>query len=412
MRHIGALGAGAAFIAVVAGLGACEVEDPRLRETAHVDTTPATAPDTAAAETASADTAVATETVADTTVAETNVADIPSGETIAIGSQACCLTFDAGIAVWVDGGALWIHREATGVSEVLALGPGQKKDPALSGTRLVWADFRNGDWDLWTVDLAGLAAGTATPALLYAGTETQQSAPSLDGSGDSARLVWVDMRPAVGALGTEIWTMRLSDPTSARALTNDQVEQGQPDVSGDMVVWSDYRNDPDAQYSIVSDPMLNDADVFGYDLAKDLEVQVVVHPSKQIAPAIDGTSIVWLDWRGINPEPKYSEFQVYARRWPNGAERFIAFSTWTRPELWRRPAVEGDLALFAAEPTGNAQGFKTFLYAAKIESGLPWLVTASRGVIDSISLQAETAVWLGGGTFGRASITMPELPGR
>lgn len=411
MRHIGRSKTACIGVLVAAALGACEVEDPRLRETAQVDTTPAATPDTAAVETASHDTSVA-ETVADTNLAETSVAEIQSGETIVIGSNACCLTFDDGVAVWVDGDALWIFREATGVSEVLALGPGKKKDPALSGTLLVWADFRSGDWDLWTVDLAGLAAGTATPALLYAGIGTQQSEPSLDGSGANARAVWVDMRPAEGARGAEIWTMRLSDPASARQLTSDSAEQGQPDVSGDLVVWSDYRNDPDAQYAIVSDPMLNDADVYGYDLAKDLEIQVVVHPSKQLAPAIDGTSMVWLDWRGINPEPKYSEFQVYARRWPNGPERFIAFSTWARPELWRRPAVQGDLTIFAAEPTGNAQGFKTFVYAAKIETGLPWIVSASRGVIDSVSLHAETAAWLGGGTFGRAPITLPTLPGR
>jgi beta propeller repeat protein len=351
----------------------------------------------------------------ETSVAETAGETIPAdatGETIAIGSAACCLTFDDGIAVWVDGDQLWSFREATGVTAPLALGPGKKKDPALAGTRLVWADFRSGDWDLWSVDLAGLEAGTATPALVYAGVGSQQTEPALDGGGSEARLVWVDTRAGAGARGAEIWTMRWADPGSARGLTSDSAEQGQPDVSGDLVVWSDYRNDPDAQYAIVADPMLNDADVYGYDLASELEIEVVVHPSKQLAPAIDGTNMVWLDWRGINPEPKYSEFQVYARRWPNGPERFIAFSNWTRPELWRRPAIDGELTLFAAEPLGGVQDFKTLLFAAHIDTGTPWLVAASRGVVDSVSLQADTAAWLGGGTFGRAAVTVPGAPGR
>lgn len=400
-------------VALGALLGAaCDVEDPRLRET-HRDTHVAAEDTTVVVDSASPDTNVTDTTITDSTAPDTGP-EITSGETVTIGSGACCLTFDGGLAVWVDGGALWMLREATGATTKLVLGSGRKKDPALSGTTLVWSDDRSGDWNLWQVDLAGLTPGAAAPASaptqVRPALATQQTAPALDAGPSGTRLVWVDNAvPPYAARDAEIWTMLLGHPESARRLTDDQAEQGQPDVSGDMVVWADYRNDPDAQYTIFSDPMLNDADIYGWDLAKDAEVAIVVQPSKQIAPAIDGTSIVWLDWRGINPEPKYSEFQVYARRWPSGPERFIAFSTWTRPELWRRPAVQGDLTLFAAEPTGNLQGFKTLVYAANIDSGLPWIVSASHGAIDSLSLQAKTAAWLGEGRLGRAAVVVPTL---
>jgi beta propeller repeat protein len=203
----------------------------------------------------------------------------------------------------------------------------------------------------------------------------------------------------------EIWTMDLAVAGSERRLTMDAFEQTQPDVSGDKIVWADFAHSPDAIYIDVADPLRNNADIYGWDLASDSLFIVTDNPSKQLRPAIDGDAVTWLDWRDINPEPKYSEFQVYAKRLgPEGIERRLAWSSWSRPELWRRPAIDGDLVVFVAEPSAPGTGFLTGLIAARIDGGAPWLVAGSTHVIDSVVVRDRTAVWVGGGLLGRSEI--------
>lgn len=54
-------------------------------------------------------------------------------------------------------------------------------------------------------------------------------------------------------------------------------------ISGDTIVWHDYRND--------------NWDIYGYDLGKDREFQITNNAAVQACPAIDGNTVVWLDWR-------------------------------------------------------------------------------------------------------------------
>jgi beta propeller repeat protein len=59
-----------------------------------------------------------------------------------------------------------------------------------------------------------------------------------------------------------------------------------PVVSGELVVWSDDRND--------------DRDIYGYDLAAGVEFPVCVKEGSQTNPAIDGNIVVWVDGRNGN----------------------------------------------------------------------------------------------------------------
>lgn len=324
---------------------------------------------------------------------------------VEVGPRACCIATDGERVVWSEDGDLWELDFATKRKAPLVTGPGVQMNPALSGSTLVWSDSRGGDFDLWTMELGDLeGTGRTEPRLLRGGPGDQDQA-ALDGT----RLVWVGRDDAPhSAREAEIWTMDLAVAGSAsneRRLTTDAFEQTQPDVSGDKIVWADFAHSPDAIYIDVADPLRNNADIYGWDLASDTGFIVTDNPSKQLRPAIDGDAVTWLDWRDINPEPKYSEFQVYAKRLgPEAVERRLAWSSWSRPELWRRPAIDGDLVVFVAEPSAPGTGFLTGLIAARIDGGAPWLVAGSTHVIDSVVVRDRMAVWVGGGQVGRSEI--------
>jgi beta propeller repeat protein len=62
--------------------------------------------------------------------------------------------------------------------------------------------------------------------------------------------------------------------------------QSNPAVSGDIIVWTDYRNGM--------------ADIFMYDLSTDTETPICTTPSRQWGASVSGHTIVWTDDRNGN----------------------------------------------------------------------------------------------------------------
>jgi len=315
----------------------------------------------------------------------------------AVGPSACCLTMQGERAIWAENGDIWMMRLDTGHKSVLVAAPGEQRDPVLDGDRLVWADRRGGDFDLWTLTFSGDVPGE--PVLLRGGRGDQDQ-PAISGT----RVVWIGRdREPYSALEAEVYTMDLAVADSERRLTNDGAEQTQPDIDGDRIVWADYSPSPDLRYLDINDPLRNNADILGFDLATNTAFTMTNDPSKQLRPAIDKDVVAWLDWRGINPEPKYSEFQVFVRRIGEPVERRLAWSSWSRPDLWKRPAVADGVVLFIAEPSALGAGVTSVL-AVDADGGEPWLVAGSSSVLDSVVTDGISAAWIGGGHLGRKAL--------
>jgi len=66
-------------------------------------------------------------------------------------------------------------------------------------------------------------------------------------------------------------------------LITDPSNQKRPDISGNLVVWWDDRND--------------EGDIYSYDLATDSVNRITTDPHVQFNPAVDGERIVWTDTR-------------------------------------------------------------------------------------------------------------------
>jgi len=125
-------------------------------------------------------------------------------------------------------------------------------DPAISGEIIVWEDYRNGNYDIYMYDL------------------------SVDSDGDGIPNYLDDDRPH-------------PDPAE-RQITTDS-NQFNPAVSGDRMVWDDYRNGNADVY--LCDLTLNDNP--GGCLADDEKTQVTKNTSHEYHQAISGDRIVWVD---------------------------------------------------------------------------------------------------------------------
>ncbi|MBT9554989.1 MAG: hypothetical protein IV100_03120 [Myxococcales bacterium] len=319
-------------------------------------------------------------------------------QTIAVSADACCLSADAGRVVWVEGGALRRLDSTTGLVTVLvaAAEAGTPRDPATVPGGVVFADDRDGDYDLFL-----LRDGETVPEPLVAAPGDQDGLTA-----DGSILVWLDRRKGEGGpRDTELWALDLAQPGSARALTDDDVEQDSPHLRGGLVVFTDYSHDPDGEH--LGDPAApfnqdeNNADIASivvgatlFEPSTEVPTRVFLSddPSKQARPATDGTTVVWLDWRGISPEPKYQEFHIYSRAVAGGAERLLGKTSWSQPQLWRRPAVAGDYVAWVHDSVGDAPK----IVGTRLTDSTPIDLTGTVVDLRAIELTGGTLVWMAG----------------
>jgi TolB protein len=148
----------------------------------------------------------------------------------------------------------------------------------LSGKVMVWS-YQGGVYG----DIYGynLESGTEFPIA----TGGYRDFASIGGD----TVVWLDSRPTLS-----LWEEPSKGDLVAYNLTTGEEYRPprtfayifDPVVSGELVVWSDDRND--------------DCDIYGFDLAAEVEFPVCVSEGRQTNPAVDGNIVVWVDGRNGN----------------------------------------------------------------------------------------------------------------
>jgi beta propeller repeat protein len=194
-------------------------------------------------------------------------------------------------------------------------------NPAISGNYIVWADDRNGNFDVYLYDLATNTERqiTANPAQHYF--------PAISGN----YIVWADDRNG----NFDVYLYDLATNTE-RQLTNNSVNVQNLAISGNYIVWSDYRNADKDNYA--------NWDIYLYDLATNTERQITTNPAKQDEPAISGNYIVWADYRN-----NYWCGDIYLYDLATNTERQIT----TNSEEQLRPAISGNRIVWADYRNGN-----------------------------------------------------------
>ena len=147
---------------------------------------------------------------------------------------------------------------------------GTQGEPAISGSTIVWADKRRGDWDIYGYDL------TTRREFVVVGGTGDQLWPAVSGS----IVVWADDQAGD-------WDLFGKDLATSQPFTITEApgEQIAPAISGRVVVWQDTRAGR-VRY-----------DIHGYDLDRKQEFPITTAADYQLSPAIAGDLVVWEDFR-------------------------------------------------------------------------------------------------------------------
>jgi beta propeller repeat protein len=106
-----------------------------------------------------------------------------------------------------------------------------------------------------------------------------QYRPSISGN----KIVWEDYR----GRSYDIYLYDL-DTKTEKQITNDSYGQYDPSISGNKIVWGDYRN--------------YNSNIYMYDLDTKTEKRITNNSYGQYGPSISGNKIVWEDYRNSNSD--------------------------------------------------------------------------------------------------------------
>ncbi len=241
----------------------------------------------------------------------------------------------------------------------VAIAPGNQHWPAVYGDWVVWYDEMR---SRPVIRANHLRTGAEIP--LSVEGALPEGPPAISGQ----TVVWADRR---GETPTTPWAdphVYAYDLTSRRAYLLAPVPgaQVEPRIDGALVVWTDYRNDPEQ------------GDIYGYDLSTRQEFAVAVEPGHQGRPAVAGHVVVWEDWRT-------GAAQIVARDLASG-------ETWPltpQPGPYSRPLVAGGRVVWL-DTTGGVPAIAVYdLVTRTLQAPVPGrLPLALEG--DTLVLQSAT----------------------
>ncbi len=218
--------------------------------------------------------------------------DLPGGSTFVVEEPNTSLVgvvADGGLVLWSDSrsGDADIRALDLGTGEhwVVVDEPRNQGRAAIDGSIIVWQDARSSpdhvppefsNRDIYALDLRTGQEFAVCTALW------DQEDPAV--SGDI--IVWADYRranPILNPLISDIYGYNLSTGREFLiASADDDVRQVKPAISESVVVWAD---------------MHNGGDIWGYDLDSNTSFPICINPYGQNDVDIDGRYVVWEDWR-------------------------------------------------------------------------------------------------------------------
>jgi len=198
------------------------------------------------------------------------------------------------IVVWQDGaegdynifGADITILESPAEFVIAAFEHNQQR-PAIYRNTVVWQDSYYGDQDILAADIWMRNKPTEFGVSL---SELDQQMPAIwDDTVVWADNYFGDMDIYAADLSTML-NAGISDPNEPDefAIVNNEAEQTNPDIDGNIVVWQDNRN--------------GDWDIYGYNLTTRREFQITDNPYDQTNPAVSGNTVVWEDSRDGNSQ--------------------------------------------------------------------------------------------------------------
>lgn len=222
--------------------------------------------------------------------------------------------------------------------------------PAIYGDRIVWADLRSGDWDIYMYNIE-----TSTETQITTNT-SYQGWPSIYGD----RIVWEDDRNK----NYDIYMYDLrSIGIQEFQITVNTTNQRFPAIYGDRIVWEDNRN--------------GNWDIYLGDLAAAKETRITTNTAKQVVPAIWEDNIVWTDDRNGNSD-------IYMYNIVTSTETQVTTNTANQGF----PAIYEDRIVWQDDRNGNWD-----IYIYNITTGNEYQITYDASAQVGPAIYGDRIVW-------------------
>lgn len=207
--------------------------------------------------------------------------------------------------------------DVRGESRLLTTHPAPQTEPAISGSLVVFTDRRNGNADLYLLDVT---TGQAEQRLTSGAQDERQ--PDISGR----TVVYTDFGGSTG--GGDVLAILLDEGARVEAVAVDEGSaQTNPAIDGSLVAWEDTRD--------------GNPEIYARDLATGITRRITATPdSAEIGPSVSGTRI------------------AYSRQDPDGSCQIVVadFSTGESvqitdaPACFLRPSISGRRVVFDGNP--------------------------------------------------------------
>ncbi len=207
---------------------------------------------------------------------------------------------------------------------------------------------------VFVIGVFPLVAAPSLSELAVCTHSAYQTSPEV--SGDI--VVWSDLRNG----NTDIYGYDFSKGTEFY-VCNHPISQNEIDISGDFVVWRDSRN--------------GGADIFGFDLSRLVLWSICTNSAAQFTPSVSGDIVVWYDYRNGNADiygydlRTASEFPICT----NTADQYY-------PDIW------GDLVVWTDMRNGNAD-----IYGYRLSTAQTVAICTNSAYQDNPAVSKDLVVW-------------------
>lgn len=310
-----------------------------------------------------------------------------------------CMLLYLSMAIPSASGALWTEYRIT-------TSPANQSDPDIEGNTVVWEDQRHSNTDIYAADITDpnnpLEFSVAThdnsefnPALggnfvfytrrkycsvhtasveygvysynlsTHSTSEITPPCPLSSSGGTGGKVGGADESTAVWERGNSVIGYDVSTD-SIFTIPGSGQDPGMPDVSGNIVVWQDYRND--------------NADIYGFDMSVWHKLSVTTNPERRNHPAINDNIVIWADYRNGN----YDIYGADVTDPCNPAELIICVNEF-RQEY---PAISGNIIVWQDNRNGNWD-----IYGYDLSTETEFQITDNRSDQRRPAISGHTIVW-------------------
>ncbi|MDQ6693760.1 MAG: hypothetical protein M3014_04970, partial [Chloroflexota bacterium] len=191
-------------------------------------------------------------------------------------------------------------------------------------------------------------------------------------------IVWTDYRDVKASDDLEGGDIYMFDISTGKEslVSNARSAQRHPATNGKVIVWADFRNE--------TDPNGPNGDIYGYDIATHQEFVISNAADLQNYPAISGNTVVWSDFR------KGEEYNsdLYGYDLTTHKEFLIS----NAPGSQMEPAISGNLVVWS-DFRNDPKGQNSDIYGYDLTTHREFPIYVGPGAQSYPHISGNTVVW-------------------